>query len=125
MTKNIALRPAARWRQLVGGGLLAATLATGLTLGAASIANADSRTQTEVFRDCKTRATPDTIIVCCIASGGQVSTWPDGSYMGCATRNVLSNPAPQSHQPGPSPKPGTETLPDSVRRALGGRTSGT
>ncbi len=107
MTTNDVLRSSTRWRQLVGAGLLAATAATGLALGTAAITHADTKTQTEAFEDCATRATPDTMIVCCIASGGQVSTWPNGSYMGCVTRNVESNPPPRSNPSGSTPKPGT------------------
>jgi hypothetical protein len=114
MTTNISLRTAGRWRQIVGGGLLAATVGTGLALGSAAITNADTKTQTEAFEDCATRATPDTMIVCCIASGGQVSTWPNGSYMGCVTRNVVSNPPPRSTPPDPEPKPGMATVPGRV-----------
>jgi hypothetical protein len=107
MTTTNFVRPSTRWRQIVGAGLLASTVATGLALGTAAITNADTKTQTEAFKDCATRATPDTMIVCCIASGGQVSTWPDGSYMGCATRNIESNPPPRSVSTDPTPKPGT------------------
>ena len=105
MTTNDVLPSSTRWRQLVGAALLAATAASGLALGTAAITHADTKTQTEAFKDCATRATPDTMIVCCIASGGQVSTWPDGSYMGCATRNIESNPPPRSNPSGSTPKP--------------------
>lgn len=107
MTTNDVVQPSPRWRRIVGAGLLAATAASGLALGTAAITYADTKTQTEAFKDCATRATPDTMIVCCIASGGQVSTWPDGSYMGCATRNIESNPPPRSNPSGSTPKPGT------------------
>jgi hypothetical protein len=110
MTTTNFVRLSIRWRQIVGTGLLASTVATGLALGTAAITNADTKTQTEAFKDCATRATPDTMIVCCIASGGQVSTWPDGSYMGCATRNIESNPPPRSNPSDTTPKPGTVIL---------------
>lgn len=93
-----------RLRRIVGGGLLATTIATGLALGSAAVAAA-TPTQTEAFQDCLKRATPDTEIVCCIASEGHVSTWPDGSYMGCVTRNVpISTPEDRTPTP-PKPKP--------------------
>jgi hypothetical protein len=107
MTTNNVVRTSPRWRRIVGAGLLATTVGTGLALGTAAITNADTKTQTEAFEDCATRATPDTMIVCCIASGGHVSTWPDGSYMGCVTRNVESNPPPRANPSGPTPKAGT------------------
>ena len=107
-----------RWRQVLGSALLANTIATGLALGSATDANAQTRS--EFFHACVKNRGAGSDFECCLAAYGTPNSDPKtGGYRACTIQDagapmrssVQSGPAPASPPPtGAQQVPGHDSL---------------